>query len=189
MQEKTHEGLVRGVRRWDVVALMINATIGASIFGLPSKIYVLTGSYSLLVFPACALVFVLLVLCLAEVSSRFRETGGDYLYVSAAFGPNAGFAIGWILLLSRISAFAMICNVMSNYLGFFWAPASSGLPRVLIITGITAALAVINVVGVCRAAAVCNFFTIGKLIPLLVFIGVGLFFISPQNYSFTSPPA
>src|SRR5262249_8939943 len=147
MQKKTSEGLVRGVRRWDVVALMINATIGASIFGLPSKIYLLTGAYSLLGFPACTLLFALLVLCLAELSSRFGETGGVYLYVSETFGANTGFAVGWILLISRLSGFAMICNVMVSYLGFFWTPASAGLPRALIITGITATLTVINVVG------------------------------------------
>src|SRR5262249_18085887 len=127
--------------------------------------------------------------CLAEVSSRFRETGGVYLYVSETFGANTGFAVGWILLISRLSGFAMICNVMVSYLGFFWTPASAGLPRALIITGITATLTVINVVGVSRAAVACDFFTVGKLIPLLLFVAVGLFFIGPQNYSFAAPPA
>src|SRR5687767_1718526 len=56
MDQIKHTGLVRGVRRWDAVALMINCIIGAGIFGIPSKAFALTGSYSLLALAACALV-------------------------------------------------------------------------------------------------------------------------------------
>ncbi|MGZ5435590.1 MAG: amino acid transporter, partial [Pyrinomonadaceae bacterium] len=70
------EGLVRGIRRWDLVAVTINGIIGAGIFGLPSKTYALIGTYSLLAFIACALVVTLIILCFAEVGSRFEETGG-----------------------------------------------------------------------------------------------------------------
>lgn len=48
MQQVAELGLVRGVRRWDVVGIMINGIVGAGIFGLPSKIFALTGTYSLL---------------------------------------------------------------------------------------------------------------------------------------------
>ena len=42
------EGLVRGIRKWDLLAVAINAIIGAGIFGLPAKVYALIGSYSLI---------------------------------------------------------------------------------------------------------------------------------------------
>ena len=189
MDQVTESGLVRGVQRWDVVALMINGIIGGSIFGLPSKLYALTGAYSLLAFAVCALLIGLLTLCLAEVSSRFTETGGDYLYAREAFGANFGFAIGWLFLLRCLSAFAFICNVMVSYVGFFWTPANTGLARALIMSGMIATLAIINVIGVSRAAVACDTFTIGKLIPLLLFIAVGFCFIEPQNYSFAAPPS
>jgi len=188
MGQVTESGLVRGVRRWDVVALMVNGIIGGSIFGLPSKLYALTGAYSVLAFAAAAFLIGLLSLCLAEVSSRFTETGGDYLYAREAFGPNFGFAIGWLFLLTRLSAFALICNVMVSYLGFFWTPANAGLTRALIMIVLTFTLAVINIIGVSRAAVTCDFFTIGKLIPLVLFVAVGLFFIQPQSRSFATLP-
>src|SRR5215467_13670945 len=50
MQQRTDGGLVRAIRRWDLVALFINSIIGAGIFGLPSKLYALSGTYSLLAF-------------------------------------------------------------------------------------------------------------------------------------------
>jgi APA family basic amino acid/polyamine antiporter len=78
--------------------------------------------------------------------------------------------------------------VMVSYVGFFWTPANTGLARALIMCGIAATLAAINVIGVSRAAVACDIFTIGKLIPLLLFIAVGFCFIQPQNYSFAAPP-
>ena len=55
MPKTSSEGLVRGIRRWDLVALTINGIIGAGIFGLPSKVYSLIR-VSLFAFSACALV-------------------------------------------------------------------------------------------------------------------------------------
>ncbi len=37
------EGLLRGIRKWDLVAVAINGIIGAGIFGLPAKVYALIG--------------------------------------------------------------------------------------------------------------------------------------------------
>jgi APA family basic amino acid/polyamine antiporter len=59
--------------------------------------------------------------------------------------------------------------------------------RTLIITGVTVSLTVVNIVGVRNATVFGNFFTIGKLIPLVFFIAVGLFFINSGNYSFATP--
>src|SRR6266404_3891034 len=68
MAQATSEGLVRGIRRWDLVAVAINGIIGAGIFGLPSQVAALIGSYSLVAFITCAFVVTLIVLCFAEVS-------------------------------------------------------------------------------------------------------------------------
>ncbi len=86
MNPTSRAGLVRGIGRWDLVAVAINGIIGAGIFGLPSKVFSLIGSYSLLAFVACALVVTLIILCFAEVGSRFDATGGPYLYAREAFG-------------------------------------------------------------------------------------------------------
>ena len=75
--------------------------IGAGIFVLPAKAFGLIGPYSLLAFIICALVVALIILCFAEVGSRFKETGGPELYAREAFGPAAGFQVGWMFWLAR----------------------------------------------------------------------------------------
>ena len=67
MVQTTSPGLVRGIRRWDLVALVINGVIGAGIFGLPSKAFALTNTYSLFALLACAVFASLIILCFAEV--------------------------------------------------------------------------------------------------------------------------
>lgn len=182
-------GLIRGIRRWDLVAIAINGIIGAGIFGLPSKVFALIGSYSLIAFVVCAVVVTLFILCFAEVGSRFDETGGPYLYAREAFGPTIAFEVGWLIWLARLTAFAANCNLLIAYLGYFLPAASNPFWRASIIISVVAVLATINLIGIRQAAIVSNVFTIGKLIPIVIFIAVGLFFLNPQAFTFQAPPA
>jgi len=200
MQSKPDAGLSRGIRRWDVTAVAVNGIIGAGIFGLPSETFSRLGVYSLLAFLACALVVISLVLCFAEVASRFDETGGPYLYAREAFGALAGFEVGWLTWLSRVTAFAANCNLLVEYLTFFWPNAKGALWRGLlppdnhslelllswravVIAAVVVLLTLVNVIGVRDAARATNLLTIGKLAPLALFIGVGLFFLRPGNFA------
>ena len=188
MQKTPEADLVRGIRRWDLVAIAINGIIGAGIFGLPSKVYALIGTYSLIAFVACALVVALIILCFAEVSSRFEETGGPYLYAREAFQPAVAFEIGWLIWLARVTAFAANCNLLINYVSFFWTPATMPTWRAAIIVLVVAVLALINFVGIRQAAIVSNLFTVGKLVPIIIFIAAGLFFLNPQAYELGPTP-
>ncbi len=184
----SEEKLIRGIGRWDFTAIVINTIIGAGIFGLPAKIYAQIGSYSLIAFAGCALIIGLVVLCYAEVSSRFTATGGPYLYAKEAFGSLVGFEVGWLYWIVRIATFAANCNLLVTYLGFFYPPASTGAARVVIICIVVAALAIVNLLGIRQSARMTNLVTAGKLIPLLVFGLVGLFFIQPANFTFATVP-
>src|SRR5215831_5220235 len=152
MTDPSSEGLVRGIRRWDLVAITINGIIGAGIFGLPAKVYSLIGTYSLIAFIACALVVMLIILCFAEVSSRFDRTGGPYLYAREAFGPTVAFEVGWLIWLARLTAFAANCNLMVSYLAYFWPAANSPIPRAFVIVVVVLLLTTLNVTGVRQAA-------------------------------------
>lgn len=185
----SEEGLVRGIRRWDLVGVVINSVIGAGIFVLPAQSFQLINSYSLIAIVICALVVVLIILCFTEVSSRFTETGGPYLYARTAFGPAIGFQVGWLNWLARISAYATNCNLLVVYLSFFWPAGGSGIRRAAVITGLTLALTVINYLGVRDAAITSNFFMIAKLLPLILFISTGLFFLTPENFTLGDAPS
>ncbi len=181
--------LVRGLRKWDLVALVINSVIGAGIFGLPSQVYALAGTYSLAAYAVAALAIGLIVLCFAEVASRFGATGGPYLYTRVAFGPLIGFQVGWLMWIARLTGFASLTNLFVTYLALFIPAASTGSPRTMMIALVVAVLSVINIVGVRASATVTNVLTAGKLIPLFLLAAIGLFVVDPQRYSLETAPA
>jgi APA family basic amino acid/polyamine antiporter len=183
------EHLVRGIRKWDFVALVLNSIVGAGIFGLPSRAYALAGLHSLLAYVVCAVPIFLIILCFAEVSSRFKDTGGPYLYARATFGPLVGFEIGWLSWIARLTGFAALCNLFVDYLGYFLPAFGSGLGRAVVMTLVVSFLTGANLVGVRLASLVGNIFTVGKLVPLVLLVVVGFFFINPESYSSAAPPS
>ena len=180
--------LVRGISRWDLTAIAINTIIGTGIFLLPSKVTALIGGYSLIAFIACAVIIAFIVLCFAEVSSRFQATGGMYLYAREAFGSVVGFEVGWLYWVVRVTTFAANCNAFLIYLGFFLPSANQGYLRILIIGLVVLVITIVNLLGVRESAMMTNIFTVGKIIPLLIFAAVGMFFIQPANFSFAETP-
>lgn len=170
-----------------MVALMLNATIGGGIYGLPSQVFQKSGSYSLLAMLVCVVAISLIIFCFAEVGSRFSGTGGPLLYAHEAFGPFAGFMTGWLSLVLRIIGMAAITNITISYLGFFFPYAQTGIGRSLLVSLLIITLCYINLLGIKQSVLLNNIFTIGKIFTLSFFVVVGLFFIKKENFDFNQP--
>jgi amino acid transporter len=170
--------LVRTLGKWDLTSIGINQVIGAGIFVLPASVALLVGQASSpLVWIVAATVNALIILCFAEAGSKFRDAGGPYLYAKAAFGPFAGFEVAWMMFLTRVTSQAALANGFTHYLGYFWKGAAEGAGRAIVLTLLIGGLAAINYRGVRQGSWTINFFTLGKLVPLLGFILVGFWYI------------
>ncbi len=176
--------MVRAVGLFSLTAIAVNGMVGSGIFVLPAQVAQILGAAGLSAYLAAGLAAGLIVLCFAEVGALFDRSGGPYLYARAAFGDFVGFEIGWMLLLARLTAFAAISNAFASYLGFFWPWAAAGAGRVTVIAAAVLVLAVVNYRGVQYGTWTVNLLTISKLVPLLVFVAAGLFFLDPHR-----PPA
>ena len=186
--ERGRPQLVRALGRWDLVAFVINGIVGAGIFGLPAKVHALLGAWGIVAIVACAALIGLVIACFAEVSSRFTETGGPYLYTTEAFGPFAGFLAGWMLWLARVTGLCAILGVLVEYTSFVVPAVGHGMTRALLITVVVTGLSVLHASGVRRAAKFGNVITIAKLAPLLLFVALGAFAIEPQHFDFATKP-
>ena len=102
MTDAPRPTLVRAVSRVDLTAALVNGVIGSAIFGMPATQAALTGAWSPLVCLLAGAGVLTIVLCFAEVASRFGEAGGPYLYVRESFGPLLGFQAGWFTFWIRI---------------------------------------------------------------------------------------
>ena len=172
-----------------MVLLVINGVIGSGIFGLPSETFKKIGVYSIGAFFICAIAVFIIILCFSEVSSRFDKTGGPYLYALSSFGPLPAFLTGWLLLLTRFITYAALINLLVTYLSVFSDWFTLSYARIITIVLLTLLLAYINHIGVKDSTRVNNFLTAAKLLPLLFFIVVGFFFITPGNYEVNQIPS
>jgi len=182
------KSLIRGIGPWALTAFAINMTVGAGIFGLPARIQALVGNYSVVVVIICGLLISLIALCFAEIGSRFDRSGGPQLYASIAFGPAAGFTVGWLLWISRLGTCAAVSNLLVDYGTVLWPQLVQPFARAGTISMVVLAYAWVNIRGIRQTAGVSTAFTVSKLIPLLVFTTVGLFFIEPQSLHVGSLP-
>lgn len=177
MSQAPAPGLVRAVSRWQIVGLSINDVIGSGIYLLPAATAALLGPLSLWAVLLAGVAVALLVLCYAQAASYFDEPGGSYLYAREAFGRFAGFEIGWMIWLTRISSAAALSNGLADAVVRFWPAAAGGGARLAIVVGSLGLLTAINVIGVKSAARTGVALVIGKLVPLLLFVAIGVFYV------------
>ena len=76
---------------------------------------------------------------------------------------------------TRVASLASVVNVLVASLGYYWPSLTLGVARGILLTGLIATLALINVIGIRQSATFVNTVTIGKLVPLLVFVAVGVY--------------
>jgi amino acid transporter len=169
--------LIRAVSRWEIVGLAVNDVIGSGVYLLPAAAALLLGAASIWAVVLAGLAVGLLVLCFASAASHFDETGSGYLYTREAFGRFVGFEVGWMTWLARISSVAALSAGFALATSFLWPAASGGWVRAAVITVPLVVLTWINVVGVKQGARVAVGLAIAKTLPLLFFVGVGIFFV------------
>lgn len=166
--------LVRAIGRWGLTAAITNGVVGSGIFGLPSAIAGLTGTGSPVAIVIAGVSIFVIVLCFAEVGSRFDDAGGPYLYTREAFGPAVGFQVGWLHIWTRLLSAAAVLNIFASYLAvlFPWVGTAAG--HAIAITVAIAIVTGINVSGVRQAAWTQNAFTVAKLLPLVALVAIGI---------------
>ena len=166
--------LVRVIGRWSLTALMVNSIIGGSIFGLPSLLAAKVGSLSPLSYIGAGAGMLIIAGCIAEVSSRYEETGGLYLYARDAFGRVVGLLVAWLTWLTRIAAPAAVANLFCVYLAQFFPAVGSQTGRLLVLIVLIGQLTYFNYVGVRTGKHVSDIFTSAKVGFLLLFVVTGL---------------
>src|SRR5437667_9376914 len=179
--EQVDHQLVRGIGIPALTANIVSSTIGAGIFVIPATVAAGLGPAAPLAFICCAIAMVLFVTCFAIAGSRVSLTGGLYAYVEVAFGRYIGFLAGVLYGLTALGAVAGVVNVLVNSIVIAVPFLSGGITRIILMILVYGSLVAINVRGVRGGAGAVTVVTFAKLIPLLVFVCVGIFFIHPAT--------
>ena len=167
---------------FSIVLLGINAIVGTGIFLLPNQAYAEVGVMSIGVIIFDAFLVISIALCFAEMGGMYKNNGGPYLYAKDAFGEFVGFEVGIMKWAISIIAWAAMAMGFPTALGAVWAPAQNPVVQKVIAISILVLLGIMNIMGVKVSKIMNNIVTTGKLIPLILFVTVGIFFIKGENF-------
>jgi amino acid transporter len=187
--EQADHQLIRGIGIPALTANIVSSTIGAGIFVIPAAVAKGLGAAAPLAFICCAIAMVLFVTCFAIAGSRVSLTGGLYAYVEVAFGRYVGFLAGILYFLTALGAVAGVVNVLANSVALVVPALDGPIIRIVVMFAVYAILVSINVRGVREGAGMVTVITIAKLLPLLLFIGAGIFFAQAPNLSWPGWPS
>ena len=153
----------------------INAVIGSGIFLLPRTIYQDLGPASLVAMVLDAVLVLMLAVCFAEVAGYFNKNGGAFQYSKTAFGDFIGFNVGVLGWFVTIIAWAAMAAGFAKLL-IQTFPALEG-QNTLISICLVIFLSVINSMGIKTSKIFTIVITIAKLIPIIAFTLIAVFFI------------
>jgi APA family basic amino acid/polyamine antiporter len=183
------EGLKRVIGVGTMATNAVNLTVGAGIFALPAVVAGQLGAGAIWAYLLCGLLLGLVLLCFAEVGSKMSITGGVYTYVEEAFGPLAGFLINTLYWLGfSIMADAAVANVLVDNLAVLFPVFTNPSVRILFLALVFGGIAALNVIGVRESSRFIVGITIAKLLPLILLIFVGCFYITSANLALGDAP-
>jgi len=162
---------------FDVTNLVVGAIIGADIYVASAFGAGLLGPFSLVVWVIAGIIAIVIALCFAQCAALLPKVGGPYAYAHAAWGPFAGFMVGWSLWLAEWMSLAVFPVAFTQYLMVFLPDLdliSQALVKVLFVVFLIAT----NVVGVKAAVRAIDLLTIVKLAPLIFFLVIGLSYVA-----------
>lgn len=167
---------------FSIILLGINAIVGTGIFLLPNRAYAEVGVNSIYVIIFDAFLVISIALCFAEMGGMYKNNGGPYIYAKEAFGSFVGFEVGIMKWAIAIIAWAAMAMGFPTALGAVWTPAQNPIVQKVIAISIITLLGIMNIMGVKISKIMNNIVTTGKLLPLILFITVGIFFIKGSNF-------
>ena len=175
MKVRAGASLRRAIRLPHATAMVVGTIVGASIFVQPSEITghvpTIAGVFAVWLISG-ALTLIGALVC-AELASTFSESGGVYVYLREAYNPATGFLWGWAMFWSMHSGIiAAIAVVFARYTDYFLPLGDFGIKLVAI--GAIFVLSAINYAGVRSGSVLQTFFTLGKLLAIVLIIGFGL---------------
>jgi APA family basic amino acid/polyamine antiporter len=205
--EKTSRpGLLRQIGFVGATALVISNMVGTGIFATTGFMAGDLGSAKLIL--ACWVVGAFFALAGAlsysELGINFPSSGGEYVYLTHAFGPEWGFMTGWVSFFAGFSApIAAAALAFSDYLGHFF-PALKQSNASLVIgsgalslrlgagqltaAGLIAVFTILNCFGIGRISKLQNVLTSTKLVVVVGFVVLG-FAVGAGDWSHFSTPA
>lgn len=162
---------------FDAVALIVGIVVGAGIFRTPSLVAANAGSSEafLAAWVLGGLVSLVGALCYAELTTTFPSTGGDYHFLSRAFGKRLSFLFAWARMsVIQTGSVALLAFIFGDYLSQVYSLGeySSVIYAAFVVISLTG----INIIGLNFGTGTQKLLTTVEVLGLLLIIAVGFIF-------------
>ncbi|MBW4666627.1 MAG: amino acid permease [Cyanomargarita calcarea GSE-NOS-MK-12-04C] len=182
--------LERSLGLFALIALGIGSIVGVGIFVITGQVAAnYTGPSIVLSFVLAALGCACVGLCYAEFASLIPVAGSAYTYAYATLGELLAWIVGWDLALEYLLSASTVSVGWSGYLvsllhdvGITLPPKLSQAPCNLPAMGLVGLMTGLLVMGIRKSTQFNNIIVVVKLVAIFLFIGFGIFCISPQNW-------
>ena len=160
------------------VAIIVGIVIGAGIFKTPAMVAGITGDvgWALTIWVAGALISLMGALCYAELATLYPHAGGDYHFLTRAYGKNVSFLYGWAkAMVINTGSIALLAFVFGDYMTkVLPLGANSAIYWAFLIV---IALTLINLIGIHASASIQTVLTVLEVSGLVAIIiaGFGIF--------------
>ncbi|CAJ0572788.1 unnamed protein product, partial [Mesorhabditis spiculigera] len=177
-KEEGGTGLKQNLTLFNGVMIIVGCIIGSGIFVSPKGVHEHAGSVglSIVIWIVCGVFSAIGAYCYAELGTFIRESGGDYAYVYAAFGPMMGFLRMWIeCIIVRPCTITCVAITFATYiLKPIFPHCEPPFPTLQLLAALCILLlAFINCASVKWTKRVQDVFTLAKLFALVLIIFTG----------------
>ena len=160
------------------VAIIVGIVIGAGIFKTPSIVADVTGDvgWALTLWVGGALISLAGALCYAELATLYPHAGGDYHFLTKAYGKNVSFLYGWAkAMVINTGSIALLAFVFGDYMTKVIPLGSYSVIYWAVV--IVVALTIVNLIGIQASAHIQTALTVLEVAGLIAIIiaGFGLF--------------
>lgn len=152
---------------WDAVSIIVGIVVGTAIFKTPQLVFGnVEGPWQGMGCWALGGVLALIgSLCYAELTTTYPRMGGDYVYLTRAYGRWVGFLFGWAQLAVILTgSIGIMAYAFADYAIAFWQ--FDGKWAVWLAVASVVGLTVLNLFGVLFGKAIQNFLTGVKILGL-----------------------
>jgi len=167
---------------WSATALVVGSMIGSGVFLLPASLAPY-GASSLLGWAITLCGAMLLALTFSRLARRWPQTGGPYVFAREGFGDLSGFVVAWSYWTSTCCGNAAIAVAFAGSIGAVFPLLTATPVRAAgCALGALWLCSAVNLAGVREAGRMQVVTTTLKLLPLVLFGGVALWFVDSSHY-------
>jgi amino acid transporter len=172
---------------WDTVSIIVGIIIGVGIFRTPGEVFRdASGPWlALAIWGFAGLLSLVGAFCFAELASTYPRSGGEYVYLTKAYGPLTGFLFAWaqLAVIRTAGSIAAVAYIFADYAADLWPWALGGLEKAALAALAIGGLSAVNILGVRLGKRTQNTLTALKV------VGLGVILLAALLWARSAAPA